>query len=285
MKIINDLNENEDEPTLIYDAICAYDNSRKPEGKTIRVTQLIDSPYIRSRSAEVWDKLEVPASRLWHSFMGSMGHEMILEKVPPKPPAKTEVSMKVEFEGWTITGTADYVNSKTKTILDIKFTGTSQRSKHRASWDEQLNVYAWLVWKTQGWYPEKLLIAKGYKNHSPYAHSFQPAEHLEIGLWGVLGAEDFIRERLASHEAKEICRDYDRWASDEVYAVMKNSNVRAVKLFDKMDDAISYAQTLAEQPSKTKNLYTVVTRPKEYGRCNENFCDVYHYCERMKEEL
>jgi len=270
-------------PDLYYRAIKALDGSRKPERKTIRTTQLIDSPLIRNLQRDHWDEIQVEASSNWHSFMGTLGHRQVLECSPMKPWESVEQSFSTELDGWTITCTVDYIDSKNQIIKDLKFTGTSQREKHKQSWDEQLNVYAYIVYKNLGWMPKKLYIDKGFKNHSSYMHSFNPCEEVEIELWSVDKMESFILHRLLLHSQEDYrCTDDDRWATEDTFAVKKNNNKNAVKLFNTRDLAQAKVEELTEK--SPKDYYFIEFRPKVYNRCSM-YCDFCSVCPLLREEV
>ena len=73
-----------------------------------------------------------------------------------------------------------------------------------------------------------------------------------------------------------MCTKEEMWCSDEKWAVMKEGNKKATKLFDNKVDSFKMAST--------NGKYYVQHRPAERKRCAE-YCGVNKWCESYKQYL
>mgnify|MGYP001597416743 FL=1 len=97
---------------------------------------------------------------------------------------------------------------------------------------------------------------------------------VDIPLWPQAQAQSFILDRVLAHQASRadpentLCSAEERWARGGEWAVVKQGNKRASKLFpnNAREEAIGYAFSLGPE-------YNVEAREREYTRC-EYFCKV-----------
>jgi len=98
-------------------------------------------------------------------------------------------------------------------------------------------------------------------------------------MWHIDETEAFLDERIAAHQhpAPEPCTDEERWKSADVSAVMKGGREKAVRLFDKKEDALNWI----DQQKDRQGLFVNV-RAGSFRRC-ESYCDVSHVCPVWKQ--
>jgi len=112
----------------------------------LSVTQLINSPKIVALSAKFEEELEQDASEMVWSLFGSAVHN-ILERGQDEYHI-VEQRLFTTFEGWTLSGAIDLqiLSDKGRSIRDYKVTSASKFAmQDKIEWEQQLNIYAWLV--------------------------------------------------------------------------------------------------------------------------------------------
>jgi len=131
-----------------------------------------------------------------------------------------------------------------------------------------------------------------------------PYAEFEMTPWTEEDAKAYIRERVALHSFAHMAGDDDiplctadeRWYKEGAYAVYKNDNKRADKLFNAGEDvteaqaeiaAHQYADQMTEESAsaKKKATYRVEYRPGVDTRCagDKAYCACRQYCSYWKE--
>lgn len=274
-------------PPDIYKA-CAVEQ-HKPEPNRYGVTSLIAPAYIRQLTIKHWDKIEVDAStRLW-AVLGEAVH-LLMDKYN-KPEGITPIrKLETEIDGITIVGVTDnYDINETGNITDYKCTSVfSFIGGLKQDWEQQLNVYAWLAYKhgikintlqieaiLRDW-----VVSKSIQSNYPPI----PFQWVSVPLWSTEKTEQFIKNRLTSHQKYGIiCTDEERWRRPTVYAVMKKGNKKALACNNYVNgDKIPFTREdatkwISENQKKNENLY-IEERPGDCLRCRY-YCNVKQFCE------
>lgn len=235
-----------------------------------------------------WDELtDDVANRMWAIF-GTAVHAL-LETEGKNEFTECDVTVPMP-NGLTITGRIDNYNMETETITDYK-TGSVWKviMKDFDDWRMQGIIYAWLLVKN-GFKVKRAQFVDLLKDHSKSKAKFDsnypqtPVYIYEypINETELKEGEAYINERLAEYlKYKDMadddippCTDKERWASETKYAVMKNSNKRAVKLCDTSAEAQQKAATLGAG-------HYVEVRPGVSKKCAEYcascaFCNFYN---------
>jgi hypothetical protein len=189
----------------------------------------------------------------------------------------------MKINGWTVSGQFDLVEGMK--LMDYKFTSVwSVKGETKTDWVNQLNLLRLLAIHNGMSVIHLGIMAilrdwsKGKSKQGDYPdHQIAP---VEIPVWSLDQAEAYLLERVKLHQAADPlpCTDEERWKRDDVFAVMKLGNKRAVKLFDRRGDADALVSELG--PTK----HSVQTRPGEFLRCME-YCNVAHVCPQMATEV
>lgn len=258
-------------PNALYAAICNVNAKYDKGNADYSVTQLIDSPRISELRKKHWNEIEENAEDLIWRFFGSIAHEIIANQ--PDWNVLHEERMYSELDGITISGCPDYFNGIT--IDDYKITSKySIANGVKDEWIKQLNVYRYILADNK-WNPEKLQITAICRD----AGKDDPkVVILPVEMWTLEQAETYIRTRIQLHEqAKQIlpfCTEEERWYSERKYAVMKDGNKRALKLFNLKLEANVYMKSIQEK--EKKKIY-IEERPGIPKRC-EKYCNVSKFC-------
>lgn len=263
------------------------------KGKAHRsVTQLINSPKIVALTEKFEDELEQDVADMVWSLFGSAVHG-ILEHGKDEN-HQIEERLHAELDGWRISGAIDLqiVNENiTVSIRDYKTTSAWAVMNDKIEWEQQLNIYAWLV-ETVKQVPVKDLgivaIIRDWSRRdaaSKEGYPEAPIKELPIKLWSYEDREAYIRSRIHEHAACEFaiesgedlpeCTPAEMWEKPTVWAVKKIGGARAKSLHETEEAANSAAQKLGKE-------YAVEVRPGERTRC-ANFCAVNAYCQQWRD--
>jgi len=264
-------------PEAIVNAVSAFNYPPKPSRYS--VTDLIAPPQIRQLKMKHWEFLSGDVSeRLW-ALLGMACHA-VLEKSKPND-AKAEEKLVVEFEGVTISGKADLYHEGR--IEDYKivsvFSFLLEKGRVKPEWQQQANVYAWCYAKlgkpvTELWIRAILRDFQASKVKIDTDYPLIPFQSIPVPLWTLEGQERYVRARLEAHKGENpFCSDEERWLRPSAWAVMKNKNKQAFRVFDNKEQADNLA--------KTDKAFSVVERKGVYNRC-QTYCPVSNFCEQWK---
>jgi len=254
----------------------------------ISVTGLIDSA--RKRALEIKHKDEITedvADRIW-SLMGQVLHG-VLERADDE--AVTEKRLFIERHGWIISGAFDRLLLEGQALQDYKSTSTyALKDGPKPGWVAQLNIYALMIREDMDATVNRLQVVvvfrdwqKSKAKHAPDLYPQSPVGVFDIPMWTAEQTEAYITERLmahghAQHQLPE-CTAEERWARPPVYALWKDGNVKATKLFNDLSDA-----ERAMMEAKVKNgkaEYRIETIAEQNVRC-EDFCPAAPHCEQWR---
>lgn len=259
----------------------------------LSVTEMINSPQIVMLTKIHNDELEEDVTdRIW-SLFGTAVHS-VLERGKIEDHV-IEQRIHAEIDGWNISGAVDLqVNHPDGIVIqDYKVTSVWAVMNEKIEWDQQLNVYAWLIEKVKKVPVKKLQIVAILRDWSrreaKYKKDYPQSQVkiIDIDLWPYQLREDFIKERISLHSnaylASEIGEDYapctprDMWEKPTTYAVFKTGNKRATAVCDTQEEADAKMEELGKG-------YEVVVRKGERTRCAE-FCQVAPFCKQYEEYL
>lgn len=279
-------------PEPLVDAIKFNDHLPLPG---ISITQLIDAPQIRILKKKHTVEEDV-IDRIWALF-GSSIHSVVerahLEK--EKERYLIEQNLSVNIDDWQINSRIDMYDKKEEILYDFKVTSVWSIvfGNDKWQWDAQMNCYKYILkqnefnvkqakiicilrdWKQS----EQLKYAQDGKSNYPE----KQVQTVDIKLLDDKTMEDYLRKRVDLHKQAELgnipdCRPKDMWQKEATFAVMKEKQTRAMRVFDNTKEAEDYIKNNSD---KINGLHLQV-RPGENVRC-ERFCPVREVCpQRMK---
>lgn len=278
--------------------------TRRPtysKGKAnLSATELINSPRIvqlrKAHEAEV----EYDVSEMVWSIFGTAIHN-VLEHGKDENHI-VEERLHAEVDGWSISGAIDLqvINEDgTYTINDYKTTGAWAVMNEKVEWEQQLNIYAWLVEHVKNVTVSKLEIVAIIRDWSRRDAALKvnypdaPIKVIPIQVWTQEFREQFIRDRITQHsnamltaelgESLPHCTPEQMWEKPPVFAVMKEGNVRAKSVHAIENEATVALDDLKKTAKKGENFYIEV-RKGDRTRC-ENFCQVSKFCDQHQAYL
>ena len=197
-----------------------------------------------------------------------------------------------EVDGVTVSGAIDLQQETEQGVIiyDYKFTSAWAVMQDKVEWEQQLNVYAYLVQKVKGLEVSSLSICAFIRDFSRHDarenYPDAPIHMVSIPMWTVDQTEAYIRERLNEHRNAKAemdlggnlpdCSPIERWMSETTYAVKREGRKTAIRVFKTIEEATELAE---------KEKGYVETRLGEPKRCTGNYCGVAEWCDQYQGEL
>jgi hypothetical protein len=253
------------------------------------VTELMSPPKIRQlRELHNEDVAQDVSDMLW-SMLGSALH-VVMER-GETPGWIKEERLFLEIDGFKVSGQIDLqeIRPNGVAITDYKFTSAWAVMQDKIEWEQQLNVYSYLVQKVKGMNVVELNICAFIRDFSRHDrrenYPEAPVHMVSIPMWTNEQTEAYIKERMNAHNRAKYelgmggslpdCTPTERWMSETTYAVKKEGRKTAVRVFKTIEEANELAE---------KEKGYVETRLGEPKRCTGNYCGVAEWCEQYKRE-
>lgn len=275
-------------PRTIVNAVSVY--NRKPSSTRFSVSDLIAPPQIHRLKMGHWDELKEDASdRLW-VLLGSATHYVLVKGADKN--TLSEEKMEAKVGAVTVVGMADLWDNGE--LSDWKVTSVySFILGDKPEWEAQLNLYAWL-YRQHGFEVDKLTINailrdwQGSKALADSDYPRIPFQSVDIPIWTPAKCGQFIKDSIAERTIfgdVRPCTPAEMWERPTQYAVMKDGNKRALRVFDKENEALNYISSLVDPSSDNfkKGTYRMDTRTGARVRC-ASYCPVNEYCQQKKDE-
>ena len=284
MKITNNWNVPE---TLMTLATTEYYSKGASQ---YSVTELMSPPRIRRLREQYGDKVVQDVSdNLWQ-LLGSALH-VVMERGITEGYIQEE-RLFINVDEIAISGQIDLQKETPDgiVIIDYKFTSAWAVKQDKVEWEQQLNVYKWLVEKVKKRKVVGLQICAFIRDFSRHekkeGYPKAPIHMVDIPMWDAVKTETYVRDRLEQHrnakmfqdfgEELPLCSDEERWQRETVYAVKREGRKTAIKLFKSIEEATELAE---------KEKGYVETRKGEPVRCTGNYCGVAEWCDQYQAEL
>jgi len=256
----------------------------------LSATQLLNSPKIVALTKKFEEELEQDVSDMVWSIFGTAIHGVLEHGKDDNH--IVEERLHATFDGWRISGAIDLqiVTGPDKiSIRDYKTTSAWAVMNEKIEWEQQLNIYAWLVETCKLKIVESVGIVAIIRDWSrreaaknpDYPQS--PVKEIPINLWPYQQREDFISERISKHSECEFhmetdeelppCTPEEMWEKPTTYALKKKGGVRAIKVYETMEDA---------ERACDEKVHEIEVRLGSRTRC-ESFCPVNNYCQQWRD--
>ena len=237
-------------PEAIYKALST--NDYDPGQSDYSVTTLIKTPRMVQLARRHADKVTVDAiDRLW-SVLGTAVHNIF--EANAEHGSTVEVRYYLDIQGKKVGGQVDHY--KDGILSDYKVTKAYKVAmKKTEDWETQLNIYAYMLRKhgkpvhkievhpvLRDWDKMKSIADRNYPDHA--------FPTVIIPVWPDAKVEALLEERVRVHKNAEsvddnnlpLCSPVDTWERPTKYALMKNGNKKATKLFDDKLEAINFGK-------------------------------------------
>lgn len=257
-------------------------------GANLSATEILNSPRIVQLKRLHDAELEQDVSDMVWAIFGTAIHAVL--EHGKNDNHIVEERLHAVVDGWSISGAIDLqvVEDDGITVSDYKTTSAWAVMNEKIDWEQQLNIYAWLV-ETVKQKPVKGLnivaiirdwSRKDMRDNYPVA----PLQEIAINLWTYEERTRFLSERIAQHAAALFavetnddlpeCTPEQMWEKPKMWAVKKVGGVRAKN--------VCYTEEEANEKLELagKNHFIEV-RPGERTRC-ANYCSVKDFCGQWK---
>ena len=254
------------------------------------VTELMSPPKIKRLREQYNESIESDVADMLWSMLGSALH-VVMER-GETPGFLSEERIFAEINGVTVSGAIDIQQETDKgvIIIDYKFTSAWAVMQDKVEWEQQLNVYKWLVETVK---KKKVIglqicaLVRDFSRHeTKQGYPNAPIHMVDIPMWDAVKAENYIKERLEMHREAKMAQDFgeelqdctpeERWMTETKYAVKRDGRKTAIRVLDDKEEA----RILAD----SEKGYVEV-RPGEPKRCTGNFCGVAQWCKQYQGEL
>jgi len=252
------------------------------------VTELMSPPRVRRLKEKHDADLVQDVSQMLWSMLGSALHVVMERGVTDG--WVTEERLFASIDGVTLSGAIDIQEETPEGIIihDYKFTSAWAVMSEKIEWEQQLNVYKWLV-ETRKNKPVIGLricaLIRDFSRHETGRAGYpqSPIHVVELPMWSVFKAETYIRDRLNIHRDSKVaadlgddlpqCTPEERWMSETTYAVRREGRKTAIRVLKDRKEADELA---------VKEKGFVETRLGEPKRCTGNYCGVAEHCQQFK---
>jgi hypothetical protein len=260
------------------------------------VTEIMSPPRIQRLKRKHWDDMEQDVTDMLWSMLGSALH--VVAERSEVVDHLNEERLFMEVDGVTLSGSID-LQQHVKggvALKDYKFTSVWAVMNDKPEWEQQLNVYAWMVHKIKGVSIKGLQICailRDWSTRKAQTESGYPQAQIQmvdIPVWSFDKTEKYVHERIELHKESKVqadwdeelpeCTDEERWMRTTTYAVKKEGRKSAVRVFDSEEDAV---KLIAESEDKKK--LSVEVRKGEPVRCTGNYCGVNKWCSQYQSYL
>ena len=260
------------------------------------VTEIMSPPRIQRLKRKHWDDMEQDVTDMLWSMLGSALH--VVAERSEVVDHLNEERLFMEVDGVTLSGSID-LQQHVKggvALKDYKFTSVWAVMNDKPEWEQQLNVYAWMVHKIKGVSIKGLQICailRDWSTRKAQTESGYPQAQIQmvdIPVWSFDKTEKYVHERIELHKESKVqadwdeelpeCTDEERWMRTTTYAVKKEGRKSAVRVFDSEEDAVK----LIEESEDKKKL-SVEVRKGEPVRCTGNYCGVNKWCSQYQSYL
>ena len=258
----------------------------------LSATQLLNSPKIVALTKKFEDELEQDVSDMVWSIFGTAIHGVLEHGKDDNH--IVEERLHTIFDGWRISGAIDLqiiTGPDTVSIRDYKTTSAWAVMNEKYEWEQQLNIYAWLVETVKLQIVDSVGIVAIIRDWSrrdaarnpDYPQS--PVKEIPITLWPYQKREDFISERISKHSECEFhmetdedlppCTPEEMWEKPTTWALKKKGGVRAIKVYETQEEA---------EAALDPKVHEIEVRLGSRTRC-ESFCPVNTYCQQWRDYL
>jgi hypothetical protein len=290
MKITNKFNVPE---TLVALASRDYYSKGKSD---YSVTEIISPPRIQRLRRKHHEEIEQDVSDMLWMLLGTALH--VVAERSEVAGHTNEERLSVGVDDIILSGAIDLQkNDEDGTVItDYKFTSAWALMNDKPEWEQQQNIYKYLVERVKRTPVKKLEICALIRDWSRREAMVKPSypqapiQIINIPMWTHDRTEAFIKERVEMHrdskvkadwdEELPLCTEEDRWIRETKYAVKKDGRKTAVRVLDSEQEA---KDLLATMTDKDKGFIEI--RKGEAVRCTGNFCGVSQWCTQYQSSL
>lgn len=247
-------------------------------------TRLIKPPRIVVLSDRYKDQIEVDVQEMAWSVLGQTAH-VALERTAGQG-VIVERRLHAMIQGWDVNGQPDAYYPETRLIDDYKITSVwAFMHTAKPEWEAQCNLNAMLHRINNQEVDETRIVAflrdwQRKKAEFDLRYPQNPIHVVGQVVWPQQKAYEYALERIKLHkrcrelhdEDLPLCTPQERWYRSGGFAVLKNGNKKADRVFDRKPDAEEFIKTQIPKLKPKRYFLPIEERPGENIRC-------LYYCE------
>lgn len=256
----------------------------------ISATELLNSPRIVQLKKKYDDQIVTDVSDMIWSIIGTAIHGVLEQGKDANH--IVEQRLHQVLDGWHISGAIDLqiIHNDGIEINDYKNVGVWSVMNEKIEWEQQLNIYAWLVETVKKTPVSKLAIiaiVRDWSRRDAQSRQGYPQSQvvtIPVNLWSMEEREQFIRDRIHvqseglfamdTNDVLPLCTPAEMWEKPTTYAVKKEGAARAKSVHAEKEEA-------EEALEKAGKGYILEVREGDRTRCS-NFCPVSEFCDQYK---
>lgn len=281
-------------PQVLVDALTANTYDGKHSDDWISVTTLIKAPKEAELKRRHAAELVEDASENIYRLLGSSVHG-VLEKAYAFGRI-TEERYEQEMAGVKISGKIDMWEAGI--LYDYKLTSVwSVILSDKKDWVNQVNCYAWLMRQHMGSEDavqgaKVIALFRDWQKSKVDEEGYPqlPVKILDVPLWRQIDQHDYIADRLVKHlsvrdmqdDEIPICTPEERWQVGDKFAVYKNGNKKALRVFDSLEEAEKLVNGMLVQ---YQDMTFKVEQRKGKDRKCADYCSVAGFCNYGKKYI
>lgn len=272
-------------PQALVDAVTLEKHNAEGEVSATTLIKGVKEILLTDRH---WDEITVDVKDSMWALWGTATHHLLEKEYDG---TFTEEKFEQKVGNLTVTGRVDCYDMANEILYDYKTTSAWKVVyKNFEDWYKQGMIYSWLLSKKElkvnkckfvailrDWSETESLRKPDYPKSPVYVYEFDVTDA------DIKSVEEVIEQKIAQIESqKEVaddslpeCSKDERWASADVYAVMKEGRKTSVKNFDNEEDADNLAKELGDK-------HYVETRPGVDKKCTR-YCSCCEFCNYYRE--
>ena len=273
-------------------ALASTDHYTKGESD-YSVTEILSPPRINRLRKRHYTELSSDVSEMLWMLLGTALH--VVAERSEVDGHTNEERLFLTIDDIILSGAIDLQrNDHDGTVItDYKFTSAWSIMNDKPEWEQQQNIYRYLVEKVKKTPVKGLQICafiRDFSRRKAQTDSSYPQatiQVIEIPMWTMEETEAYIKTRIELHKESKVnadwdeelplCSDEERWMRDTTYAVKKDGRKTAIRVFDTEAEA---QELLATMTAKDKAFVEV--RKGEAVRCTGNYCGVAKWCSQFQ---
>jgi hypothetical protein len=281
MKVTNELGL----PQALVDAVTLEKHNEPGEVSATTLIKGVKEILLTDRH---WDEITVDVKDSMWALWGTATHQLLEKEYDG---TFTEEKFTEKVGDLTVTGRVDCYDMANEILYDYKTTSAWKVVyKNFEDWYKQGMIYSWLLSKKglkvnkcrfvailRDWSETESLRKPDYPKSPVYIYEFDVTDADIESIGEVIKGKVEQLEKSADipDDSLPECSKDERWASADVYAVMKEGRKTSVKNFDNMEDAENLAKELGDK-------HSVEVRPGIDKKCTR-YCSCCEFCNYYRE--
>lgn len=272
-------------PQALVDAVSLEKHNKEGEVSATTLIKGVKEILLTDRH---WDEITIDVKDSIWALWGTTTHSLLEKEYST---TFTEETFEQKVGNITVTGRVDCYDMANEILYDYKTTSVWKVVyKNFEDWYMQGMIYAWLLYKKglkvnkckfvailRDWSETESQRKADYPSSPVYVYEFdvtdKDIEDVEQVI--ALKVSQIEKNKEVEDDNIEPCGRDERWASDDVYAVMKEGRKTSLKNFDNLEDAEKMAKELGDK-------HYVETRKGVDKKCTR-YCSACQFCNYYKE--